>query len=76
MKTTLKQEINIKLATTVGHFYVTLTLKMFIWLDHLVLTFPVSYLNWHEWVKLNGRYHHAKFEKAILLAITHYTKGM
>ena len=27
----------IKLATTVDNFYVTLTLKMFTWLDHLVI---------------------------------------
>ena len=35
---TTKQAISIKLATTVSHsfFYVTLTLKMFVWLDHLV----------------------------------------
>ena len=31
-----KQAKSIKLGTTVGHFYVTLTLKMFIWPDQLV----------------------------------------
>ena len=30
-----KQAISIKLATTVGHFYVTLTLQTFIWLADL-----------------------------------------
>ena len=33
----IKQAIRIKLATTVGHFYVTLTLQTFTWLAHLVL---------------------------------------
>ena len=32
-----KQAISIKLATTTGQFYVTLTLQTFTWLDHLVL---------------------------------------
>ena len=34
-----KQAVSIKLATTVGHFYVALTLtwQMFILLDHLVI---------------------------------------
>ena len=36
---TTKQALSIKLATTVGLFYVTLTLKMFIWLEQLVLSF-------------------------------------
>ena len=38
MLTATKQAINIKLATTVGHFYetLTLTLQTFIWLDQLV----------------------------------------
>ena len=31
-----KEAINIKLATMVVHFYVTLTLQMFIWLDYVV----------------------------------------
>ena len=34
-----KQAISIKLATTVGHFYMTLTLQTFIWLAQLVLIF-------------------------------------
>ena len=32
----IKQAINIKLATTVGHFYVSMTLQTVIWLDQLV----------------------------------------
>ena len=31
-----EQAISIKIAATVGHFYVTLTLQLVIWLDHLV----------------------------------------
>ena len=34
-----KQAISITVATTVGHFYVTLILQTFIGLDHLVLFF-------------------------------------
>ena len=34
---TTKQATSMTLARTVGHFYVTLTLKTFIWLDHLVM---------------------------------------
>ena len=38
MLSATKQPISITLATTVGHFYVTLTLQTYIiWLDHLVL---------------------------------------
>ena len=37
-----KQAISIKLAAAVGHsFQVTLTLQMFIWLDHLVAVYDV-----------------------------------
>ena len=35
---TSKQAIRIKLARTVSHFYVTLTLQMFIWFDQLVIS--------------------------------------
>ena len=32
-----KQQLSIKLVTTLGHVYVTLTLHTFIWLDHLAI---------------------------------------
>ena len=40
---TTKQAVNI-LATTVGHFYVTLTLQMFIWLVLLVYIYTGNVL--------------------------------
>ena len=39
----LSQQLSIKLATTVGHFYMTLTMEMFIWLDYLVNNFPATW---------------------------------
>ena len=41
---TTKQVISIELATTVGHFYMALSLKTFIWLAHLVGCFVVGWL--------------------------------
>ena len=35
---TTKQATSIKLSTTAGHFFVTLTLNSFIWLDYLVVS--------------------------------------
>ena len=50
MHSAAKQATSIKFATTVGHFYVTLTLQMFIWLDHFVLCLHIlpikTYQNW------------------------------
>ena len=42
MLSATKQAISVKPATTVGHFYVTLTLQIRIWLDHLVFFLPVT----------------------------------
>ena len=39
MLSATKQAVSIKPATTVGHFYETLTLQTFILLDHFVLSF-------------------------------------
>ena len=55
-----KQAISIKLATTVGHFYVTLTLQTYLWLGHL--------LGFFLWVTLavgkHERYHILTWEYA------------
>ena len=40
----LRKQISIKLETKVGHFYMNLTLKTLMWLDHLVLGSSVSEL--------------------------------
>ena len=53
----IKQAINIKLATTVGHFYVSMTLQTVIWLDQLV-SFSFLFF-WQE-------------EESIVRRLTHY----
>ena len=54
---TTKQATTVNLATTVGHlFYMTLTLKTFVWLDHLVLhdySSPAS-ISFFLWVEEEG----------------------
>ena len=39
---TTKQATSTKLATTVGYFYVLLTLQTFIWLDHLLMFYSTT----------------------------------
>ena len=46
----IEQGIRIKLDTTVGHFYATLTLQSFIWLDHIVLSLFYFVFPWGIWV--------------------------
>ena len=47
-----KQAINIKLAATVGHFYVTLTLQTFLWLSPVLLLKSTTHLTSEEFSDL------------------------
>ena len=79
MLSATKQAISIKLATTVGHFYVTLTLtsQTFIWLVHLGFSFLLSFSPPFAWksmiININGEQIKKKWNQ--MIAVRFQTEG-